>query len=145
MDEDDNGKFRIERVNTFKMTRSGPKLAMQVNNLTLFVDKTVYSLTNEHPWYACSIVVEWNERGFRPGEPPEDFGMNETLPPDTGFKIDTGFEDEHATARSRRLPTILSFTSESPRLGTETRTLGAVQQLHNAYWGEEGWGMHYAA
>ena len=70
-----------------------------------------------------------------PGEPPEDGEMNEMT---VLQKQDSKFEPwrseaEHATSRSRRLPTILSFTRgwgrnifvsfKPPRPGTEPRTL----------------------
>ena len=42
-----------------------------------------------------------------PGEPPEDGEMNEMTVLQTQ---DFQSEAEHATSRSRRLPTILSFT-----------------------------------
>ena len=58
--------------------------------------------------------MKLSEWGFRsplytyglawPGEPPEDGEINEiNCPPDTGF------EAEHATSRSQRLPTILNL------------------------------------
>ena len=86
--------------------------------------------------------MKWNESGFRPPLCTYRLGQENFLrmvrwlrwhcPPDTGFEP-WWLEAEHATSRSRRLPTILTFTRgwgrnifvsfKPPRPGTESRTL----------------------
>ena len=67
-----------------------------------------------------------------PGEPPEDGEMHEMTLSSRHRMLNSspgGPTAEHATSRSRRLPTILTFTREwqeafkPPRPGTEPRTL----------------------
>ena len=117
MDEDDNGKFRLEKV------------------------KPAYS----QPYTAIGNE-KWNESGFRP--PLCTYRLNWARRTSWGWwddwddtvlqTQDSKFEPwrseaEHATSRSRRLPTILTFTRgwgrnnfvsfKPPRPGTEPRTL----------------------
>ena len=90
--------------------------------------------------------IKWNESGFRP--PLCTYGLNWARRTSWGWWDDWDdtvlqtqdskfvpwrFEAEHATSRSRRLPTILTFTHgwgrnilvsfKPPRPGTEPRTL----------------------
>ena len=101
-------------------------------------------LVGQHLFY--STKVKWNESGFRP--PLCTYNLNWARRTSWGWwddwddtvlqTQDSKFEPwrseaEHATSRSRRLPTILTFTRgwrrnifvsfKSPRPGTEPRTL----------------------
>ena len=96
--------------------------------------------------YVYIVCVQWNESGFRP--PLCTYRLNWARRTSWGWwddwddtvlqTQDSKFEPwrseaEHATSRSRRLPTILTFTHgwgrnnfvsfKPPRLGTEPRTL----------------------
>ena len=94
----------------------------------------------------CTVMFKWNESGFRP--PLCTYRLNWARRTSWGWRDnwddtvlqtqDSKFEAwrseaEHATSRSRRLPTILTFTRgwgrnifvsfKPPRPGTEPRTL----------------------
>ena len=92
------------------------------------------------PFNSLPIVMKWNELGFRP--PLCTYRLNWARRTYWGWwddcddtvlqTQDSKFEPwrseaEHATSRSRRLPTILTFTFfvsfKPPRPGTEPRTL----------------------
>ena len=99
-----------------------------------------------HMWPKPSLQMKWNESGFRP--PLCTYRLNWARRTSWGWwddwddtvlqTQDSKFEPwrseaEHATSRSRRLPTILTFTRgwgrnnfvsfKPPRPGTEPRTL----------------------
>ena len=103
------------------------------------------------------IEMKWNESGFRP--PLCTYRLNWARRTSWGWwddwddtvlqTQDSKFEPwrseaEHATSRSQRLPTILTFTRgwgrnnfvsfKPPRPGTEPRTLtGGLNQCHNLH------------
>ena len=117
------------RVVTFKLVMSQQKINTLVSK-----------------WAHCKMKMKWNESGFRP--PLCTYRLNWARRTSWGWwddwddtvlqTQDSKFEPwrseaEHATSRSRRLPTILTFTRgwgrnnfvsfKPPRPGTEPRTL----------------------
>ena len=105
-----------------------------------------WSLSVFTDYYVLNCDIKWNESGFRP--PLCTYRLNLARRTSWGWwddwddtvlqTQDSKFEPwrseaEHATSRSRRLPTILSFTRrwgrnifvsfKPPRPGTESRTL----------------------